>query len=140
MKQLNIFADGGSRGNPGPAAIGIYITDGHKNVLAKRAKKIGKATNNQAEYMGLLMGLDWLIDNQKKFEKEIKINFFLDSQLVYSQVVGIFKVKNEKIRKFIFELRQKEAKIQHPVRYNLIPREKNREADKLVNLALDNLF
>jgi ribonuclease HI len=140
MKEIKIFTDGGSRGNPGPAAIGVYIVNDNKKALAKLAGKIGTATNNEAEYKALLKGLDWVLENQKKFENETRINFYLDSQLVYSQVIGIYKVKNERLRNFIFELRQKEAQIKLPLFYNHIPREKNYEADKLVNLALDNLL
>ena len=140
MKEVKVFVDGGARGNPGPAAIGIYVVSDQGKPLAKLAGKIGKATNNEAEYKALLKGLDWVLENQEKLESQTKISFFLDSQLVYSQVIGIFKVKSENIRKFIFELRQKEALIKLPLFYNHILREKNYEADRLVNLALDNLL
>jgi len=140
MNEIKIFTDGGSRGNPGPAGIGVYIVNGQGAVLAKLADKIGLATNNEAEYRALIKGLGWVVENQKKFESDTKIIFYLDSQLVYSQVIGVYKVKNENLRKFIFEIREKEAIIKLPLFYNHILRDKNHEADKLVNLALDNLF
>lgn len=140
MKVVIIFTDGGARGNPGPSAIGFVVKDEKGITLYRFAQKIGIATNNEAEYKALLAALDWVIKNQTSFADNTKINFYLDSKLVYSQVTGLYKVKNEKIRQFVFQLRQKEANIQHPVLYNFIPREKNTEADKLVNLALDNLI
>jgi ribonuclease HI len=140
MKQINIFVDGGARGNPGEAAIGVYVLDDQKIVLAKIGKRIGSATNNEAEYKALLEGVGWILQNQKKIDRDAKINIYVDSILVYSQVSGLFKVKNDKIRQLIFSLREKEAQITSPIFYGHIPREKNREADKLVNLALDNLL
>lgn len=108
--------------------------------MAKIGKRLGIATNNEAEYKALLEGIDWILENQKKIESDTRININVDSLLVYSQVSGLFKVKNEKIRELIFSLREKEAQIKLPIFYNHIPREKNQEADKLVNLALDNLL
>jgi len=140
MNEIEIYVDGGSRGNPGQGAIGVFvISDGNK-ILAEIGEKIGYCTNNQAEYKALLKALDWLVMNQKKLERANKITLFLDSQLVYYQVTGLFKIKNAIIRDMIFEIRQKEAKIKIDYVYKHILREKNKEADRLVNLALDNLL
>ena len=137
MANLSIYTDGGARGNPGPAALGVYIKDDKNNVLAKIGKKIGIATNNVAEYAAIAEGLSWAIENKTKIKIE-SVNFYMDSQLAYSQLVGIYKVKNDKIRKFIFEIRQKEMALGVPVFYNHIPREMNKDADAMVNQALDN--
>lgn len=138
MKQIYIFTDGGSRGNPGVAAIGVYIKDGDK-VLAKIGKRIGETTNNVAEYSAVLAALNWILENKKTLG-ECEINFSMDSQLIYSQIAGVYKIKNENLRLLLFEIRKKEAEIKSKILYKYIPREQNEEADKLVNMALDNLL
>lgn len=139
MAKILIYTDGGSRGNPGPAALGVYITDGNHKKLDSIGKKIGEATNNVAEYSAILEGFYWLAANKNKLNVE-EVHFYMDSQLAYSQIVGIFKVKNQRIRDFIFEIRQKEAELKMPIFYNHIPRMKNKNADLMVNLALDNML
>lgn len=139
MAKIQVYTDGGSRGNPGPAAIGVYITDGNSKELAKIGKKIGDTTNNVAEYSAIVEGFIWLLANKTKHDIK-EVYFFMDSQLAYSQIVGLYKVKNERIRDFVFEIRQKEAELGIPVYYNHIFREKNKNADQMVNLALDNML
>lgn len=140
MNNIFIYTDGGSRGNPGPAAIGVYIIDERGRKLTTIGKRIGDATNNTAEYKAVIEALSWLVENKSKIEKNAKIVFFVDSQLVYSQIKGIFKVKAESIREFIFTVREKQAQLGLPLEWNHILRENNQMADKLVNLALDNLL
>lgn len=139
MSKILIYTDGGSRGNPGPAALGVYIEDGNHTELAKIGKKIGDTTNNVAEYSAITEGLAWLLANKDRVKIE-EVHFYMDSQLAYSQITGLYKVKNARIRDFIFEIRQKEAELGLPVYYNHIPREKNKKADLMVNLALDNVI
>nr|MBI5455750.1 ribonuclease HI family protein [Candidatus Levybacteria bacterium] len=139
MAKIQIYTDGGSRGNPGPAALGVYITDGNNKEIAKIGKIIGEATNNVAEYSAITEAFAWVLANKDKHAIS-EIHFYMDSQLAYSQIVGLYKVKNERIRDFIFEIRQKEAELGVPVYYNHIFREKNKNADLMVNLALDNLL
>lgn len=136
---LNVFTDGGARGNPGEGAIGVYITDEKKNKIVAFGKKIGATTNNVAEYKAVLEALDWLIDSQEKLKKFTKISFFLDSNLVCSQIRGLFKVKDLKLRDLLFKLRQKEQEIKIPIFYHYVPREENKKADLLVNRALDEI-
>lgn len=140
MNNISIFTDGGARGNPGPAAIGVYIVDDKGNKLAAIGKRIGEATNNTAEYKAVLAALSWLFENKQNLEKNAKITFFLDSQLVCSQIKGIFKAKAESIRELVFTVREKQAQLGLPLEWNHIAREKNKKADELVNLALDNLL
>lgn len=137
MSKIAIFTDGGARGNPGPAALGVFIEDERHHELARIGKRIGEATNNVAEYSAIIEGFNWALENKEKFGIE-RINFYMDSQLAYSQLTGLFKTKNAKIREFVFEIRQKEAKLKVPVFYSHIPREENTRADFMVNLALDN--
>lgn len=137
MADIIIYTDGGARGNPGPAALGAYITNTEGSVLAKIATYIGETTNNTAEYQAIISGLKWALENKQKENIE-KITFYMDSQLAYSQLTGLYKVKNESIRKLVFEVRTLETTLSIPILYNHIPREKNKQADALVNLALDN--
>lgn len=136
---INIYTDGGSRGNPGPSAIGVYITDDNKNKIASFGEKIGIATNNVAEYKAVIKALSWLAENMQ-IEKGSGICFFLDSKLIFSQITGLFKIKDPKLRELLFEVREKEARINANIRYSHIAREQNRQADLLVNMALDNVF
>lgn len=135
-KNLKVYVDGGSRGNPGEAAIGgaIFLNEEEKPAFTF-SKKIGIATNNEAEYKAIIEALT-LIKN--KFEKVNKIKFFLDSRLVVNQLNGFFKVKKGKFREFIFKIRVLEQEIGADISYQLVPREKNKLADKLVNLAFTN--
>lgn len=137
MNSISIYTDGGSRGNPGPAAIGVFI-EGDGQILGEIGKRIGETTNNFAEYCAILEGFDFLLENKSLFGKETRINFFMDSQLAYSQISGIYKVKNEVLAKLLFKIRQKEKEIKLPIKFSFVPRELNKKADKLVNQALDN--
>lgn len=136
---INVFTDGGARGNPGPAAIGVYIEDENNKMIAGFGQQIGFATNNSAEYRAVIKALDWIIENKKSFFKNTKINFFLDSKLVCSQIIGLFKVKNADLRNLLFDVRDREAQINLPMYYRHIPREQNTKADAFVNQALDKI-
>jgi len=134
---LNIFTDGGARGNPGPAAIGWVIKKNNGERIAFGQKYLGKATNNVAEYQAVLGAYQWLVTNQNKLAAVSKINFYMDSQLAVSQLRGQFKIKAKHLMPLIAEVKRKERAINLPIFYYLIPRDKNREADKLVNETLD---
>lgn len=134
---LNIFTDGGARGNPGPSAIGVYITDEKNEKLAGFGKAIGIATNNMSEYRAVIEALDWIIENKKSLAENVKINFFLDSKLVCSQIIGLFKVKNVGLKDLLLDVRDREGQINLPMYYKHIPREQNANADAFVNGALD---
>jgi ribonuclease HI len=137
MSEIIIYTDGGSRGNPGPAALGVFIKTTEGQVLAKIGKYIGVTTNNVAEYSAIIEGINWVIKNKEALKID-KISFFMDSQLACSQLLGLYKIKNDRIREFVFEIRQKEMELAIPILYHHVPREKNKEADFMVNLALDN--
>jgi probable phosphoglycerate mutase len=129
-RKLIIYADGGSRGNPGPAAYGALVCEGDK-VLIEIAEKIGIATNNVAEYQGLIAGLR----AANKIDPAAHIEARLDSKLVVEQMSGRWKIKNIPLAKLAMEAK----KIHSPqlITFTWIPREENYEADRLVNLALD---
>lgn len=138
-----IYTDGGARGNPGPAAVGVVIikvdpVNKEETIVARFGKKIGVATNNVAEYQAVIEGLNWLIANSKPLTaKKTNIEFCLDSKLVASQLSGIFKIKDSKLRELLFLIRQLEAKLAGNIFYRHIPREQNQAADFEVNKALD---
>lgn len=137
-KVLNIFTDGGSRGNPGPSALGVVIKNGEGKTIQKLNKFLGKKTNNQAEYLAVLEAFEWLIVNQDL--SSLKINFFIDSKLVVNQLSGFYKIKNKDLKDLIIKIKLLENKISGKVFYHFIPREKNKEADFLVNQTLDKIF
>lgn len=134
MGKLIIYTDGGSRGNPGKAAIGVVVGD-------KEYKEfIGTATNNVAEYHAVIFALKkakQLLGKEKSREAEIEMR--MDSELVYSQLTGQYKLKEESLFPLFIEiwnLRQDFKKVE----FTHILREKNREADALVNQALDSII
>lgn len=134
---LNVFTDGGARGNPGPSAVGVYITDENNKKIAGFGKRIGIATNNVAEYKAVIEAFDWIIENKKLLLRNARINFFLDSKLVCSQIIGIFKVKNVALKDLLLDVRDREGQMSLQVFYSHIPREQNTKADAFVNVALD---
>lgn len=148
LESFSVFCDGGARGNPGPAAAGFLVKDPQDKILVKKGKYIGKTTNNVAEYQAVIEALEWLRQNQKKIfnsflektKKPLIINFYLDSLLVVSQLNGKFKIKNLTLKKLAILVKQMERKIKTPIFYFHIFREKNKEADSLVNKALDNIL
>ncbi|MBU0879694.1 ribonuclease HI family protein [Patescibacteria group bacterium] len=130
-KKLIIYTDGGARGNPGPSGIGAVIFDEEKNVLEEISKYIGNATNNQAEYKALIAGL---AKARELGGEEIEV--FLDSELVVKQLNREYRVKDQQLALLFVEAYNISIGFKKIV-FKHIPREKNKHADKLVNLALD---
>jgi len=136
MFKLKVFTDGGSKGNPGPASIGgVFYIDNKK--IFQFNQSIGIATNNDAEYQALIYALEEIKKQKEKLANDFKvekIEFYSDSRLLVNQVKGFFKVKNGKIKEYILKIRSLEQEINLPIFYHQIPREKNKEADRLVNI------
>lgn len=130
IKKLLIFGDGGSRGNPGPAASGFVITDDGR-VLEQGGKYIGHTTNNQAEYQAVVLALE----AAKKF-KPGEIEFHLDSLLVVSQLNGVYKIKNQDLKVHFDEIKRLVAQFPK-VSFTHVRREFNKLADAEVNRILD---
>jgi ribonuclease HI len=131
--KLMINTDGGSRGNPGPAAIGVVIKDEKGKVLKKEKRCIGKTTNNQAEYQAVVHALE--------HAKELggtELEFFLDSELVVKQLKGEYKVKDAGIALQFLKIHNLAINFKK-ITYKHIRREFNSEADALVNEALDGI-
>jgi len=131
---LDIYTDGGARGNPGPAAIGVVIRNG-KRILHEFGKTIGSTTNNVAEYTAVIEALTYL-KNTKSIHT--KIIFHIDSTLVVNQLNGIYKIKNSDLRLLIFTIKNLEQEVGGEITYISIPREQNARADFLVNSSLDS--
>ncbi|HKW32899.1 MAG TPA: ribonuclease HI family protein [Candidatus Acidoferrum sp.] len=127
--RINI--DGGSRGNPGPAAYGVLIRDANGGVVAKLKKYIGRFTNNVAEYYGLIAAMDYA---QSHGVRAIRIES--DSELLVKQMRGLYRVKSADLQP-LHERAQKMAKGFDSFRIDHVYREQNREADALANGALD---
>lgn len=136
-KTLSVFTDGGSRGNPGTAAIGVYMEDNSSEVVSI-GKRIGSQTNNYAEYSAVLAALNWLLEHREGLSKYKEIHFFLDSELVCFQLIGRYKVKAPVLASLLFTINEKRKELDLPIAFSHIPREKNKKADRMVNLALDN--
>jgi ribonuclease HI len=127
--QANI--DGGARGNPGPAAYGVVIRDGKEQVIARLKKYIGQNTNNVAEYFGLIAVLDYA---ESHGIRALRVES--DSELLVKQMRGQYKVKSADLRP-LFERAKKMAQSLEFFRIDHVYREQNRDADALVNQALD---
>jgi len=136
MKALSVFTDGGARGNPGPAGIGVVIKDGKKTIFS-HSGYIGQATNNIAEYRALQKAFDWLTDNQSFLTKFDHINCYLDSLLIASQLSGYYKIKAPHLVVLAADIKNKEKNLPIKVTYHHITRTNNHESDSLVNQALD---
>lgn len=134
---INVYVDGGARGNPGPAALGFYVEEVGGGKLASIGQKIGVSTNNIAEYSAIVAAFSWIIENKDTLSIK-KAQFFMDSQLAYYQLSGIYKIKNANLRELFFIVKQKEVELGIPIFYKHVPRDLNKKADKMVNLALDN--
>ncbi len=137
---LLIHTDGGARGNPGPAAVGVLVKDESGRVLARFGRKIGSTTNNVAEYRAVIEALEWIKKNlgSSAGKSVFQIKFFLDSTLVVNQLNGIFKIKEKHLRDLIIQVRKLEQEIGGNVSYHYVSREENKVADLLVNQALDS--
>ncbi len=128
---VTAYFDGGARSNPGPAGYGVYIVDDLGNVLAELHGSLGIATNNIAEYSGLIAALQWAIDHDVK-----QIAIKGDSLLIIEQMRGNYKVKNEGLKPLHMKARMLVMQIGN-VSFHHVPRELNKDADRLSNVGMD---
>ena len=125
------WVDGGSRGNPGPAAVGFRIEDDAGTLLDEAGEAIGVATNNEAEYRALIAALDRAAELGAR-EVEVRA----DSELLMRQMTGRYRVKSPHLRELWQQAQQAAGRFDH-VRYVEVRRTENADADRQVNLALD---
>ncbi len=131
LSQLFVFIDGASRGNPGRAGAGVYITDGEGKKVSEKGWFLGHKTNNEAEYEALLLGME---EARKLGGKSVHI--YTDSELVQRQVKGVYRVKEPHLR-ILHRKVMERAKAFDFFEIESISREENREADLLANLAIE---
>ena len=132
-RRLIVEADGGSRGNPGPAGYGALVRDAETGrLLAERAESVGRATNNVAEYGGLVAGLQAALDLDPTASVEVR----MDSKLVVEQMSGRWQIKHPDMKKLAVQARDIARQL-GSVRYTWVPRAQNGAADALANSAMD---
>lgn len=137
MTDYILHTDGGARGNPGPAAIGFVIVKGNGKVLKEHGEYIGKTTNNDAEYQAIIFALKKLKALVGKAKtKQASIKVFTDSELIVRQITGLYKVENANIQKLFLQLWNLKIDFKK-VEFEAVRREQNKDADRLVNEALD---
>ncbi len=137
MKKLDIYIDGGSRGNPGPSALGAVFFEG-KKILKEYSHYLGKASNNEAEYQALIFALRKAKSYfGKKKVKDLPIEIFSDSKLLVKQMKGEYKIKKPNIQKLFIEASNLRVDFKK-LKFTLVSREENKRADRLVNQELDS--
>lgn len=158
--KLIIHTDGGARGNPGPAAIGVVIeelrssedaksrsseegknsdTSSLRHLVTSFGKRIGETTNNVAEYTAIIEAFKYIQEHRHLDTSTPRhFDFYLDSLLVVNQLKGLFKVKDARLRELLMAIRVLEGEVGGVITYTHVPREQNKEADFEVNKALNN--
>ena len=137
MKKIIIYTDGGSRGNPGPAAIGVVFCNEKGQMIKDYSKFLGKKTNNEAEYEAVIFALKKFKQLfGKKIAKSSEVELKSDSELLVKQLKGEYKILDSKIQTLFLTTWNLKLDFKK-VKFKAISREKNKEADRLVNEALD---
>lgn len=134
MDTLTVHTDGGARGNPGPAGIGVAVINATGEVIDTLSEFLGVTTNNVAEYTAIVRALEHL--NRVTDPATTTLHFKLDSQLVERQLNGAYKVKDETLKGYYLRAKELIPRFQ-AVTFTYIPREQNKVADKLANEAMD---
>jgi len=132
LTEVQLYADGGSRGNPGPSASGYVLLDMSGRIVLKKGEYLGITTNNQAEYQALKLGLEHALHDYQARE----VHVYMDSMLVVNQMKNIFKVKNRDLWPIHDACRELVKKFDK-VSFDHVPRELNKLADEEVNKAMD---
>lgn len=138
MEKMIIYTDGGARGNPGPAGIGVVIQDEKGNTIKSYGEAIGEATNNEAEYQAVIFALKKikLLFGKEKIKK-MAIEIRMDSELAVEQLSHRYKIQGENLQKRFMHIHNLLIGVGGNVSFTHVPREQNKAADRLVNEALD---
>lgn len=137
MEKVIVYTDGGARGNPGPAAIGVQVVSENGEVLREVKETIGNSTNNFAEYQGVLRGLETLKQLFGKQTKTMQFEVRLDSELVKKQLNYEYQIKDPGLVPMFIEIHNLRVANFPNLILTHVPRAENKEADRLVNEALD---
>lgn len=136
MSTLTIYTDGGARGNPGPAAVGVYFKLGQFE--ERHHRTIGTATNNVAEYTAVLDALTKVAEYRQAGAPVFSaLHFFLDSELVVKQLRGEYRIKEPTLQGLALKAKLALKELDLPFQFSHVKRESNKIADSLVNAALD---
>lgn len=138
MKKYILYTDGGARGNPGNAGVGIVITDEVGQMIHEASKALGEATNNEAEYHGVIFGLEQIKEVVGMEELKLaQVELRMDSQLVARQITKKYKIKEPRMKDLWLMVQDLLGKYIPNFSVVEIPREENTEADRLANEAMD---
>jgi ribonuclease HI len=137
METIITYTDGGARGNPGPSAAGVYITKSNGEVVREVKQAIGNATNNFAEYYGVMLAFQTLKQIYGKQTKTLQFEIRLDSELVKKQLNNEYQIKEPGLVPMFIEIHNMRVSSFPNVILTHVPRAQNKEADRLVNEALD---
>ncbi|QFR39616.1 ribonuclease HI family protein [Candidatus Gracilibacteria bacterium 28_42_T64] len=132
--KLIVYTDGGSRGNPGNSGLGVHIMDENGGTVEQRYKSLGIKTNNEAEYLGAYYGVKRAIELGSQH-----IELYMDSKLVICQLKGEWKIKKDELRTIHADIIKLVSEAKITVQYNWVKREDNKEADRLSNVAMDEI-
>ena len=133
VNKVTVFTDGASRGNPGPAAIGVIIKDERGNLISTISRCLGATTNNQAEYQAVIAALEKAVSLGAR-----QVALYSDSELLVKQINGRYKVKHTTLRPLYQEVVRLAGQLES-FKITCIPRERNKAADALANQALDDI-
>jgi ribonuclease HI len=137
MKKIIIYTDGGSRGNPGPSALGVVFCNEKGEVIKKYSEILGEKTNNEAEYQAVIFGLKkFKAIFGNKLAKNTEIEIRADSELLVKQLNGQYKILEPNIQQLFISVWNLKFDFKK-IKFKAVSREHNREADRLVNEALD---
>jgi ribonuclease HI len=137
MEKIIVYTDGGSKGNPGPGGVGVVIYNDKKEAIKKYSHNLGKVTNNQAEYQAVIFALKKIkLLFGKKKTKDLSVEIRADSELLVKQLNGEYKILDDKIQPLFLEVWNLKFDFREVIFKN-IPREENKEADKLVKQAFN---
>lgn len=131
LKKLIIYTDGGARGNPGPAGLGVVVKDAEGRTILEHSRFLGERTNNQAEYMAIIDAL-----HHASVLGADEVQMFMDSELAVKQLNHEYKVRNADLAQLFMQVWNMITTFKK-VTFAHVPREKNKEADRMVNVAID---
>ena len=137
MSTLIIHTDGGSRGNPGPAACAAVFLNSGREVVYSTSRYLGHTTNNEAEYRGVILALETILADLNKYSEFSSLQFVLDSELVVFQLTGRYKIKNANLQQLATTTHQLIRQINKPTSFTHVKRHLNTLPDELLNQELD---
>lgn len=137
MSTLTIHTDGGSRGNPGPAACAAVFLNPDREIVCSISRYLGYTTNNEAEYRGVILALETILSDLNKYSEFSSIQFVLDSELVVFQLTGRYKIKNANLQQLATTTHQLIRQINKPISFTHVKRHLNTLPDELLNQELD---